>query len=180
MILVATVTAVIFGLMLAEARVSRTHERALRARGAIRPDGDVYAPMAILYPSAFLAMSIEGIWRASQGQTPSPGAPNWFLSGVLLFAASKVLKYWVIRTLGERWTFKVFVLPGIPLVQTGPYRYVAHPNYVAVVGELVGAAMMCGALVAGIGGVLVFGMVLWMRVRFESGVLRRVREESGQ
>jgi len=178
--LVLSVGAVIFGLMIAEARVSRVHERALRARGAVAPSGDVYTALSITYPAAFLAMTLEGAWRASQTPAATAGAPNWFLSGVLLFVAGKGLKYWAIRSLGERWTFKVFVLPGLPLVTTGPYRYIEHPNYLGLAGELVGAAMMCGAPVAGALGSLAFGLVLWMRVRFEAGVLRQVREESGR
>ena len=116
--------------------------------------------MAVLYPAAFVAMVVEGLWRASHAAGPDNG-PNWFLSGVLLFVAGKALKYWAIRSLGPRWTFKVFVLPGRPLVTTGPYRYLAHPNYVGVVGELVGAAMMCGAPIAGVIGVLTFGAAMW-------------------
>jgi len=64
------------------------------------------------------------------------------------------------------------VLPGVPLVATGPYRYVAHPNYIAVVGELGGAAMMFGATVTGPISIALFGLALWARVRFETRVLR--------
>ena len=175
---VGIVIAVIAGMLVAEARLSRLHERMLRARGAVAPPGDVYTALAVLYPGIFLAMAAEGFWRASQqGDTGGQG-PNWFMSGVLLFVASKAVKYWAIRTLGVRWAFRVLVVPGWPLVTTGPYRYFAHPNYVAVVGELAGAAMMCGAPIAGTAGLVVFGAVLWQRVRFEAGVLRRAREES--
>ena len=172
---VAVVGAVIIGLLLAETRVSMTHEQLLRKAGAVQPDGDPYVALAVLYPAAFVAMIAEGMWRASQSGGGETG-PNWFVSGVILFAASKGLKYWAIGSLGVRWTFKVFVIPGRPLVATGPYRYLAHPNYVGVVGELVGAAMMCGAPTAGVIGSVAFGAALWQRVRFESAVLRRVRE----
>ena len=171
---VAFVGAVVIGCLLAETRVSRGNERRLRQRGAITPPGDVYKVMAVLYPAAFVAMAAEGMWRAAHDAGPPTGGPNWFVSGVLLFLASKALKYWAIRALGERWTFRVFIVPDLPLVSTGPYRYVAHPNYVAVVGELVSTAMMCGAPLAGAASVILFGAVLWVRVRFESGVLRRV------
>lgn len=171
---VAFVGAAVVGLLLAETRLSRAHERALRARGAFTPPGDVYPVMAVLYPAAFLAMAAEGLWRASYEPTPAAAGPNWFVSGVLLFAASKGLKYWAIRALGELWTFRVFVVPGAPLVTDGPYRYLAHPNYVAVMGELAGTAMMCGARISGILGVVAFGAVLWKRVRFEAAILRRV------
>jgi methyltransferase len=174
---VAAAFSVIVGLMLAELRVSRVNERRLRERGAFTPPGDVYAAMSVLYPGAFLGMAIEGMWRAMNDAGATTSGPNWAVSGVLLFAASKALKYWAIASLGERWTFKVFVVPGLPLVTTGPYRYVAHPNYIALVGELVGAAMMCGAPIAGVLGLIGFGSALWRRIRFESGVLRRVQEE---
>ncbi len=172
--LIAFAGAVMIGALLAETRLSRANERVLRARGAVTPPGDVYVPMAIVYPASFLAMTAEGLWRSSNTSGPAADGPNWFVSGVLLFVASKVLKYWAIRSLGERWTFRVMVLSGFPLVRTGPYRYIDHPNYVAVAGELVGAAMMCGARVAGPLAVVIFGVLLWARVRFEAAALRRL------
>ncbi|MFI5178373.1 MAG: isoprenylcysteine carboxylmethyltransferase family protein [Vicinamibacterales bacterium] len=173
---VAFVAAVVFGLMLAENRHSRRNEAILRGRGALEPPGDVYRALAVLYPAAFLAMAVEGAWRALTGLPASPSAPepSWAAAGVLLFVASKGLKYWAVRTLGERWTFRVMVLPGRPLVTTGPYRYVDHPNYIAVVGELVGAAMMLGARVSGPIMLAAFGVALWARIRFESRILRSI------
>lgn len=167
----------VVGLMLAEARLSARNTRGLRRRGAVEPPGDVLAALSITYILAFLVMGLEGVWRAA---VPTPttdvagGAtgPSWLASGVLLFLASKGLKYWAIRTLGERWSFRVLTLPGVPLVTTGPYRYVAHPNYIAVVGELTGAAMMFGATVSGPISIVLFGLALWARVRFETRVLR--------
>jgi methyltransferase len=175
---VAFVTALGLGLMLAENRVSRAHERALRARGAVAPPGDLYALVAVVYPALLLAMGLEGMWRATR-QAPVAGvasgagdAPGWFASGLLLFVASKALKYWSIRTLGERWTFRVLVLPGVTMVTDGPYRFIAHPNYVAVVGELAGAAMMCGAGITGPVGIGIYAVILWMRARFEERALK--------
>ena len=176
---VAVVGAIVLGLLLAETRVSWRHERELRRLGAVCPPGDVYAAMAVLYPATFVAMMIEGLWRAGTEPVQAPDGPNWFASGVLLFAASKALKYWAIRSLGVRWTFRVFNVPSLPLVTSGPYRYLAHPNYVAVVGELVGAAMMCGAPIAGSVGLAAFGTALWLRVRFETTVLGAHRERRG-
>jgi methyltransferase len=160
------VLSLLIGMMLAEARVSRRHEALLRARGAVEPPGDIYKLMAVAYPAAFLAMGLEGILR---GVRPE----GFFISGVLMLAASKGLKYWAIGALGERWSFRVLVLPGVPLVTHGPYRYVAHPNYVAVVGELAGTAMMMGATVSGPIALAVFGAILWRRLAFETEALRK-------
>jgi methyltransferase len=173
--LVIFFTAVIIGLLLAETSLSRRHERQLRERGAVAPPGDPYRALALLYPTAFLAMGAEGAWRAAHAAPlDATAGPSWLLSGVLLFAASKALKYWAIAALGERWSFRVFIVPGEPLVTTGPYRYVTHPNYIAVVGELVGAAMMDGARVTGPVMIAAFGLALFARVRFENAVLRSV------
>jgi methyltransferase len=166
---------VAFGLMLAELRVSRLHERALRARGAIEPPGDVYRLMAIAYPIVFLAMVVEGAWRAwplrSVPDIAAGGQPAWAVSGVVLFAAAKWLKYWAIGALGDRWSFKVLIEPARPLVTSGPYRYVSHPNYIAIAGELAGTAMMVGAAVTGPVSVVLFGALLWARIRFEERAL---------
>jgi len=166
----------VVGFMVAELRVSLRNERRLRAAGAIEPAGDVYRLMAVLYPASFVVMAIEGAWRASPASMPDDG-PSWIASGVVLFAASKVLKYWAIRSLGERWSFRVLVQPGRPLVRTGPYAFLGHPNYVAVIGELVATAMMVGAPVSGPIMLVLFGVVLWRRVQFESRVLAPVGSE---
>jgi methyltransferase len=175
------ITSLIFGLMLAENVVSRRHERLLRERGAVEPPGDPFRALAVLYPAAFLVMGVEGAWRELTTTTvdavaaPAAG-PAWALSGAVLFLAAKALKYWAIAALSERWSFRVLVEPAVPLVTTGPYRYVTHPNYIAVVGELVGAAMMDGARVTGPVMIAAFGLALAARVRFENAVLRSLRD----
>lgn len=166
----------ILGLLIAETRLSWRNEAGLRARGALAPRGDVYWPMALAYPAAFLAMGAEGIWRASSGQWGN--GPAFYASGLLLFVASKALKYWAIAALRERWSFRVLVLPDRPLVTAGPYAYVAHPNYIGVVGELAGTAMMMEAWVSGPISLILFGALLWFRARFETNVLRRAYDKS--
>jgi methyltransferase len=177
MVAVDTVTlAVIVGLMLAENRLSRANQAALERRGAITPDGDVWPWMAALYPLSFALMGAEGIWRAVVA--PVATAANWFVAGVLVFVAAKAVKYWAIRTLAERWSFRVMILPGLPLIRYGPYRYLSHPNYVGVAGELIGTAMMMTAAISGPVMCAAFGVVLWGRVRFENRVLRLLVSQS--
>ena len=65
----------------------------------------------------------------------APGRPV-DLAILLLFAALQVGRIWVIATLGRRWTTRIIVLPGAPLVRSGPYRYLSHPNYVVVTAEI--------------------------------------------
>ena len=151
--------------MLVEARRASLNERALRARGAIEPPGDVYKMMRVAYPAAFLAMIAEGFFRGR------PAAPA-LTSGVLLFGAAKALKWWAILTLGPFWTFRVIVVPGAPLVTGGPYRYLRHPNYVAVAGELAAVALMTGAVVTGPLGIVGFAALMLKRVAVEERALQ--------
>ena len=119
--------------MLLEARRSAANERALRAAGAVEPADDVYRVMQLAYPACFLAMVLEAWMRGG-------GFGGTTLAGVVVFTGAKALKYWAIATLGERWTFRVLVPPASERTLRGPYRLLRHPNYVAVVGELVGFA----------------------------------------
>ena len=77
-----------------------------------------------------------------------------------------------ILALGRSWTFRVIVVPGDVLVASGPYRYFRHPNYVGVVGELAGAALMTRALLTGPIAVLLFAVLLHKRIAVEERALK--------
>ena len=153
-------------IMLGESRVSRRNEQDLRQRGAVEPPDDVYSTMRWAYPAAFFAMAAEG---AALGP---PAAPAMLVGAVLLVAA-KALKWWAMASLGARWTFRVLIVPGAPLVTAGPYAVVRHPNYVAVVGELVSMALIVGASATGPISVLLFGLLLRRRIGVEDRALRQ-------
>ncbi len=158
------VGAIVYALMIGEAVLSRRHERTLRARGAVEPRDDVYAVMQFAYPLAFAVPLLEGAWRGA-------GNAIWWASGCLLFVAGKAVKYWAIRTLGPLWSFRVLVVPGVPLITRGPYRFMRHPNYAGIFGEIAGVAAMMAAPVSGVVALLVFGVLLWKRVRVEEEAL---------
>jgi len=147
-------------MMLAELWLSTSNERALRANGAIEAHDPVYAVMRLAYPGVFVAMALEG---AASGVEPG----TMTFAGVALMFAAKALKFWAIASLGTRWTYKVLVMPALPLVTTGPYRWMRHPNYVAVIGELLAMALMTHARVTGPIGTLFFGWLLWRRIAAE-------------
>jgi methyltransferase len=157
--------AVVFGTMVVEARRASANERGQRARGGIEPPGDVYRLMRVAYPGAFLLMFIEGALRASPAFTV-------VLLGALLFVAAKLLKWWAILSLGAFWTFRVIVVPGARLVAQGPYRWLRHPNYVGVIGELAGVSLMTGAWLSGMAGIATFGWLLVKRMAVEEEALR--------
>jgi methyltransferase len=150
--------------MLGELALSRANERGLRRRGAIEPPHDVYRTMSWAYPAAFLAAGIEGALIG-----PRPGSTT--IAGAVVFLAAKALKYWAIAALGERWTFRVLIVPGAPLVTSGPYRWLRHPNYAGVMGELAGFALLVGAPVSGALAVIGFGLLIRRRIAVEEQAL---------
>jgi methyltransferase len=160
----AVAVAVVLLIMLAELWVSNANERVLRARGAIEPPDPVFPAMRLVYPGVFMAMAIEGALSP-------PAGGGLVLAGVVVFVAGKLLKVWAIVTLGPFWTYKVLVVPGETLVARGPYALMRHPNYVGVVGELVGFAMIVAARVTGPLSVVVFGWLLWQRIAAEERAL---------
>ena len=152
---------VVVAFMLLELAISRRNERILLAQGAVRPPDPVYRLMQIGYPGVFVAMALEGLVR-----------PSALVGlGIVVFAGAKLFKFWAIATLGQRWTYTVLVLPGAPLVSSGPYRLMRHPNYAGVIGELVGMALVTGALITGPIGLMFFGVLLLIRVRAEERAL---------
>ena len=156
--------AIAFLPMIVEAGIAARHDRVLRARGAVEPAGDVYRIMQVAYPAAFLAMVLEG-WAGG-------GRPGGLTNlGALLFVAAKLLKYWAVGTLGDRWTFRVLVPPGSSRILTGPYRLIRHHNYVAVAGELAGFALLAGAPTAGGVSVILFSFLILRRIHIEERAL---------
>lgn len=154
----------VFGFMLVEARRAARNERAQRADGGVEPDDDVYGAMQVAYPAVFMAMIAEGAVRGA--------APSVFVAvGATLFVLAKSLKWWAIRSLGPFWTFRVIVVRGSRLVESGPYRWMRHPNYVAVVGELVAVALMTGARLFGPLATGLFGILMLKRIAAENRAL---------
>jgi methyltransferase len=165
---VALLVVVVLPWLLLETWRSRRHEQALRAAGAIEPADDVYAWMRIVYPGMFLAMTAEGVLAP-------PACTTLVATGIAVFLAAKLLKWWAILSLGRFWSFHVLVLPGVPLVTSGPYRLMRHPNYVGLMGEIAGVALMMRAPFTGVGSAVVFGALLIARIRVEERLLKEAR-----
>ena len=145
---------------LAELAYSTRNERRLKARGACEAGAGHYP----------LIVALHAAWLVALVLTVPPATPaNLPLLGV--FAALQAGRVWVIASLGERWTTRVIVLPGAPLVAKGPYRYLRHPNYAVVCGEIAVAPLMFGAWqVAAVFSVLNLAL-LRHRVRVEEAAL---------
>ncbi|KQR51024.1 hypothetical protein ASF88_17660 [Leifsonia sp. Leaf336] len=114
---------------IAELVVSSRNARWSFARGGVEYGRRHFPPMVALHTGLLLACLAE-VWLLDRPFLPWLGWPM-----LVLVLASQGLRWWCIATLGPRWNTRVIVVPGLPLVARGPYRWLHHPNYVAVVVE---------------------------------------------
>ena len=144
---------------LGELVLARPNTRRLRAMGAVEVGADHY-PLMITMHAAWLV----SLWLLGTDQEVDP----WLLSGFVLLQG---LRWWVLATLGPRWTTRIIILPGAPLVTDGPYRYISHPNYLVVAAEI---ALLPLALHLPLIALIFSGLnaaVLVIRIRAESEAL---------
>jgi methyltransferase len=122
--------ALVAGERLAELVVARRHERWLAKRGGY-PVGDGHYPLMVALHGGFFAACVAEVVLLDR-----PFLPWLGYSALALLAVTMALRWWVIATLGERWTTRIWMLPGAPRVDGGPFRWLRHPNYLAVAVEL--------------------------------------------
>ncbi len=158
---------------LVELVISRRHERALRARGAVEAGAGHYPMMVGLHAALLLGAPAE-VLLLDRPFLPWLGWPM-----IAVVAATMALRYWVIATLGERWTTRVLVLPGAPLVARGPYRFLRHPNYLAVVLEVAALPLVHTAWITALVCSLANLLVLALRIRVEDAALRGASSGGG-
>lgn len=130
---------------LAELVVSARNARWSFARGGVESGRGHFPAMVALHTGLLLACVIE-VHAADRPFLPWLGWP-----ALALVLASQGLRWWCIATLGPRWNTRVIVVPGLPLVHRGPYRWLSHPNYVAVVVEGIALPLVHTAWVTALG-----------------------------
>lgn len=151
---------------LGELALSYHNTRRLLARGAVEAGAGHY-PLIVLLHAAWLI----ALWAFGRNQSV-----NWI--ALAAFVLLQGFRVWILISLGSRWTTRIIALPGEPPVASGPYRYVAHPNYAVVTAEIAilplalhlpGVALLFSAL---------NGVVLWIRIRAETRALVAARRSS--
>ena len=117
-----------------------------------------------------LIVAVHALWLASLWWlAPSRPVDGFWLA---LFVLVELMRAWVLITLGRRWTTRIIVLPGEPLVRTGPYRFVNHPNYWVVTAEIAMLPLVFGLPWAALIFSLFNAAVLAVRIREENRALR--------
>ena len=147
---------------LGELVLARRNTAWLRAQGGYEVAAGHY-PLIVLLHTAWLG----GLWYFAVARGPVEVDLVW----LALFVLLQLLRLWVIVTLGRRWTTRINVLPNAPLVSSGPYRFIAHPNYCVVAGEILVLPLVFGFVWFGLVFSVLNALVLWLRIRSEDAAL---------
>ncbi len=150
---------------LGELVLARRNTQRLEARGAYEVGAGHY-PLIVALHGAWLA----GLWAWVLYRNP-PLSLAW--AGVYL--ALQALRVWVLASLGERWTTRIIILPGAPLVRRGPYRFIPHPNYTVVALEIAVLPLAFGLWAYSLIFTLLNAAVLTIRIRTENAALKTLR-----
>ncbi len=155
---------------LAELRLARRNRVwALRA-GAKEFGAGHYPLFFVLHTGWLLGWLVEAWWRG-------PILSRFWIAWLVLFVLAQLLRYWAIISLGRFWNTRILVIPGQSPVRRGPYRYLAHPNYVAVGLELASVPLIFGAwITALVVSLLNAGLLLGIRIPAEKAALQLLEE----
>ena len=145
---------------LAELFIARRNTRRLLVTGGYEV-GSSHYPLIVLFHVVWIIALIILV--------PTHTPPAFHFLALFLF--TQALRYWVIISLSARWTTRIIVLPGSPLVSTGPYRWLRHPNYLVVVSEIALLPLIFGAWEIALGFSIVNALLLSYRIRIENNAL---------
>jgi methyltransferase len=158
-----TLTIVVLALVtlqrLGELVLANRNTRRLMAQGATEA-GAAHYPLIVGLHFAWLA----GLWALGWDRPLDLG---W----LAVFVALQLLRIWVIASLGSRWTTRIITLPGEPLVRRGPYRFVSHPNYLVVAGEIAVLPLALDMPAYALVFSLLNASILWVRISAENAAL---------
>jgi methyltransferase len=134
--------------------------RRLLARGGVEIGRAHYPLFVLLHGGWLLALAVF---------VPADTPPSWLL--LALFVLLQAGRIWVVATLGPYWTTRIITLPQAPLVTRGPYRFVRHPNYLVVTGEIAVLPLAFGAWRLALVFSVLNALLLTWRIRIENGAL---------
>ncbi|XXF77340.1 isoprenylcysteine carboxylmethyltransferase family protein [Myxococcaceae bacterium GXIMD 01537] len=164
------------GLLVAERLVelwlSKRNAALAFARGGVETGQGHYRVM-VTFHTLFLVACVGEVFGL---QRAFLGAVGWGALGTAL--AAQALRYWAIATLGARWNSRIIVVPGLAPVTGGPYRFLRHPNYVAVCAELLAVPLIHGAWVAAAVFTVGNAALLFVRIRAEEAALGAAWEQA--
>jgi methyltransferase len=164
----AALLAFITAQRIAELWWARENERRLFAAGGIE-FGRSHLFLIVLLHAAW----IIGLWTLGYDRSVNP----FFLVVVVLL---QIARFWVLVTLGRRWTIRIIAVPGEALVARGPYRFLRHPNYAVVAGEFAAVPLALGLPIYAVAFTILNAAVLAIRIPEENAALAVAARDAGQ
>ena len=152
---------------LIELLIAKRNERILKAQGGIEFDKNGYRVIVVMHVAFFVSLISEKVFLHRTLNT------YWFVFAVL-FVGAQFLRYWAIKSLGVYWNTKILVLPNHQLINGGPYKYLRHPNYIAVIVEIAVIPLLFSCYITAIVVSVINLLLLNRRVRIEEMVLYRI------
>ncbi len=167
------VSAVLYTLLLSavglerllELRISYRRQHELASRGIMKVPEQRFHWMVLLHAGVLLGAGLE-VWLLKRPFTAALSLPMGFI-----FLVATALRWWVIRTMAEHWNVQVMNSISLGVVTTGPFRWIRHPNYLAVMLELGALPLVHGAWVTAVVASLANCWVLSQRLAIEEAVL---------
>ena len=156
---------------IAELVLSTRNARRARAQGAIEAEGRGFYATLVVVHALFLAAAPLEVLLLDRPFVPALAA---VMTAVVL--AAQALRYWAVVTLGWRWNTRILVVPGVPAVVGGPYRWVRHPNYVALVFEMAALPLVHTAWATAILWSAANALLLARRIPLEEAALERASD----
>ena len=153
--------------MLFETWISARNSRQLIKKGALEIAPHLLPFMIGIYAIMYVGSWLEFLW------IPRENSVAWVAGFGFLFCAAKALKFWAVSSLGSFWTMRVLILPESNVVTSGPYRWIRHPNYVAVLLEIAATPLIGKCFITFAVVMILFSIVLALRIRYEEAALKQ-------
>jgi methyltransferase len=153
---------------LLELALSARNARRTLARGAVEAESGAFYALMVGVHALFLPAAVVEV--VALGRPFVPPLAALATAGVV---AAQALRYWAVTTLGERWNTRILVVPGAPVEAGGPYRFVRHPNYVAVALEMAALPLVHTAWITALVWSAANAALLAARIPREEAALRR-------
>ncbi len=148
-----------------ELRISRSHQKSLAARGALKAADPVF-PWMVLIHTAVLAGSATEVFFLHRPFFLPLAVPAF-----LFFLSANFVRWWVIYTLGEHWNVQIVDSTRLGIVSAGPFRFVRHPNYAAVFVEMLALPLIHSAWITAAFSAIAHAVILFARISAEERVL---------
>lgn len=152
---------------LAELVIAKRNEKKSLAAGGVEYDRKGYAGIVIMHTMFFISLGAEYFYFEHS-------LNEFWIIFLILFIAAQGLRYWAIISLGSMWNTRIIIIPGRRLVRSGPYKFLKHPNYIAVITELAVIPLMFSCFYTAVIFSVVNLLLLKRRIEIEEDALKKL------